>query len=113
MSNETSNPTGRVVKVAGPVKLSVRLRASAAGQGQVQWRTADQETFADDQVVSFGVSGGGEWREVEVKLPVRGQLLHIRIYPPPASLPADIASIELAAETSPQPDRRWDFTRAE
>jgi len=95
------------LKHPGPVTLRLRVR-SAGGAGKVVWRTADQETFpAGGQTADFTVPGGPDWHDVQVELPVKGSLLHIRLYLPAAEKPVELDWVELQpAQGRPQ---RWDF----
>lgn len=95
------------LKHRGPLTLGLRARG-AGGPARVQWRTADQETFPPEgQTVEFALVPGDEWAEASVELPVRGSLLHLRLY-----LPAQSGSVQLdwvqlrPAGGDPQ---RWDF----
>ena len=64
----------------GPAVLRLRYRSKAPGKGRVQWRTADQKSFQEGHSVPFALPGG-EWAEAEVKIPVKGTLIHLRLYP--------------------------------
>jgi hypothetical protein len=69
------------LKHSGPVGIELRARTEAARNGQVQWRTAGQAKFAPDHVVRFGLTGDNDWHEVKVEVPVKGTLIHVRLFP--------------------------------
>lgn len=98
------------IKQSGPAVLKLRVRSTAGGPGQVQWRTASQETFpATGQTADFTLTPGSEWQEVEVKLPVEGELIHFRLYLPAAQAAVEIDQIEYLAAGAARPVRRWTF----
>ncbi len=89
----------------GPVELRMRIRTKADGKASVQWRTEGQELFPKTgQIKSFTVTGG-DWQELKVSLPVEGQLIHLRFFPP-AKKPSDVDWIEIKG------GKRWDFQTA-
>ena len=101
------------VKHSGPAVLKLRVRTGVGGTGKVQWRTADQETFPPDgQTVSFDLKGSADWQDATVELPVKGQLVHFRLYLPAERAPVDIASVQYLPAGSAQPVRAWDFSAA-
>lgn len=96
------------VKVTGPVELKLRMRGEQGGSGRVQWRSADQEVFPEEgQVVSYTLSGGGEWEDIRLSLPVKGKTGTIRLYLPASESALEIDSIEFSGESGSP--RRWDF----
>lgn len=99
------------LKYDGAVNLNLRLRTAAGGEGKIQWRTADQETFPrEGQVVPFRITAGDSWSEVPVALPVNGQIAHMRVYLPAQSAPVDVDWIRIspAANAKTKPTT-WDF----
>ncbi|MFZ5831233.1 MAG: sulfatase [Planctomycetota bacterium] len=97
-------------KAPGPLELRSRLKSAAGGAGRVQWRTADQESFpGEGQTVSFTLKPG-DWQEAKVDLPVKGQLVQMRLYVPAQEKPVDIDWIELwRSGEKPARAMRWDF----
>lgn len=95
------------LKHDGPVTLRLRAR-STGGPAKVAWRTSDQEKFPDSgQEVEFSLPAGTEFIETGVELPVKGSLLHMRLFLPAQSQPVAIEWIELRpAKGKPQ---RWQF----
>ena len=51
------------------------------GKGKVQWRTADQKAFQEGHTVPFELPAGDDWAEAEARIPVKGTLVHIRLFP--------------------------------
>ena len=97
------------LKIPGPVVVSYRVKSPAGGTGKMQWRTAGQEKFPPQgQTVSFDVPTGNEWREVRVELPVRGTLIHLRLYPGAADDEVEIDWIQLSGAGGTVVER-WDF----
>jgi arylsulfatase A-like enzyme len=86
--------------LAGPVTVTLRVRATEAGQGpaSITWRTK-QDSFAAHQSATFDWPAGAEWREVRVPLPDKSRIIHIRINPPRAATGIEIQSIELTGGT--------------
>jgi uncharacterized sulfatase len=93
--------------LAGPVTLRLRLRAGAAGSGNVTWRAKGQADFAAEQTATFAVPAGSGAREVEVKVPVQGSLLHVRIHAAETGAWPEIESITLQGATGAP--RVWRF----
>lgn len=95
------------LKHPGPVTVRLRER-SAGGPAKIQWRTADQETFPPTgQTVEFALPKSADWNETSVELPVKGSLLHLRLYLPAQAGPVELDWVELkSAAGKPQ---RWDF----
>jgi len=65
----------------GPAALRVRCRTKVPGKGKVQWRTADQKAFQEGHTVPFELPAGDDWAEAEARIPVKGTLVHIRLFP--------------------------------
>ena len=81
----------------GPAVLTVRARRAAPGNGKVQWRTADHKTFQPGHIVPFELpAAGGDWAEAEVTIPVKGTLIHIRLFPAAGEGAVEIDWIRLA-----------------
>ena len=101
------------VKHQGPAMLQLRARAVAGGTGQVQWRTADQETFpAEGQTVSFVMKPGEALQDISVSLPVEGQLVHFRLHLPADKSPVEIREVKFLDVGSGKLVRGWDFSVA-
>ena len=100
------------LEVKGPVLASARLRSAKGGKATLQWRTSDQKDFsAKGQSKKFSIKGG-DWQDVEIKLPVKGTLRHLRMFVPISKEPLEIDWIELKpAETGTdtKQTKRWDF----
>ncbi|MGC3969033.1 MAG: sulfatase [Pirellulales bacterium] len=94
------------LKFTGAAVLTLETSAGA-GVGKVQWRTANQTEFPEEgQVVEFAISDGGP-KTTEVKLPIDGQLAHVRVYLPAQAQPVVVKRIGLSA-TAGTP-RDWEF----
>ena len=77
-----ANASLRDVKHTGAVVVRFRCRSTAAGSGRIQFRTAAQKEFPKKgQAVPFDLPAGDQWQEVTVALPVKGRLIHFRIWP--------------------------------
>lgn len=93
--------------LAGAVTLRIRLRAGAAGTGNVTWRTKGQADFTAAQTATFAVPAATGGREVEVKLPVQGSLLHVRIHAAESGAWPEIEAITVGGATGTP--REWRF----
>ena len=93
--------------LAGPVTLRLRLRAGAAGMGNVTWRAKGQPDFTAEQTAKFAVPAASGEREVEVKVPVQGSLLHVRVQAAEAGAWPEIERITLQGVTGAA--REWRF----
>jgi len=101
------------LEVKGPVLASVRLRSAKSGKATLQWRTSDQKDFsAKGQSKKFSIKGG-DWQDVEIKLPVKGTLRHLRMFVPVSKEPLEIDWIEIApVGVKSKQSKRWDFGRS-
>ena len=101
------------LEVEGPVLASVRLQSAKGGKATLQWRTSDQKDFsAKGQSKKFSIKGG-DWQDVEIKLPVKGTLRHLRVFVPISKEPLEIDWIEIApAGGKSKQSERWDFGRS-
>ena len=98
------------VKHQGPMILKLRARTTSGGSGQVQWRTAEQETFpAEGQTVDFSLSANEAWQEVVVLLPNNGISATIRLYLPADRSPIELQSIQFLSKDDSKSLRHWDF----
>ncbi len=98
------------VRHAGPMTLNLRARSTAGGPGKVWWKTTDQEAFpAGDQIVEFTLAAGGDWQEITVDLPVKGNTAIVRLYLPADETPVELESIVFRPARSDKPVRVWNF----
>jgi len=88
--------TNSNLDLAGPVTVTMRVRANEAGKGpaSITWRTK-QDSFAAHQSAAFNWPAGAEWQEVRVPLTEKSRIIHIRINPPQDATGVEIQSIEL------------------
>lgn len=94
----------------GPVVMHLRVRSFTGGAGQVQWRTEDQSTFpAEGQTVPFQIPASQDWSDIAVRIPVEGQLVHLRLYLPADRAPVELDAITFGRENSLQPLKQWTF----
>ena len=102
--------TNASLNIDGPVLLKIRLRPAKNGKANLQWRTADQAGFVvKGQSKEFSIKGG-DWQNIEIKLPVKGALQHLRIFIPVSKEPLEIDWIEIAPEGGKsKQSKRWDF----
>jgi len=92
------------VNVPGPAVATVKLRASKAGQASISWRTAGQKDFPAGQSVSFEAAEG--WQTVQVEVPAKGRIIHIRFVPPQNT--TDVKRITLSSVEG-KARRVWSF----
>jgi uncharacterized sulfatase len=88
--------TNSHLDLAGPVTVTLRVRAKESGKGpaSITWRTK-QDSFAAHQSATFDWPAGIEWREVRVPLSEKSRIIHIRINPPKGATGIEIQSIKL------------------
>ena len=87
--------THSALDVAGPVTITLRVRAKRAGAGTFSWRTNVEKDFAAGNSVSFTWPTSTDWQDVRAELPVKGRLVHLRITPAKESAGIEIDSIGL------------------
>jgi hypothetical protein len=97
----------------GKAIFRFRARSQAGGSGKMTWRTAQQKDFPPGQVVAFDLPADGEWHEVQVELPVKGNLVHVRLYPAAKPGVVEIDWIRMAGDGSDDgmPPREWTFDK--
>ncbi|HSH92943.1 MAG TPA: sulfatase [Roseimicrobium sp.] len=95
------------LKLEGHVTARISAKSSG-GPGKIQWRTADQPEFPKEgQTVDFTFAAADKASETVVTLPVKGSLLHLRLYLPAQKSPVELDWVEFKPATGkPQ---RWDF----
>lgn len=95
---------------AGPVLVKLRARSTAGGAGKIQWRTTEQEEFPPSgQLVAFELKPGEAWQDLTVELPVKGELVHLRLYVPADMSPVEIDSLAVLSSDPASPARQWNF----
>ena len=97
------------LKCRGPLVVKLRIKADG-GTGAVQWRTSRQPKFPDGQLVPFDLPATGQFSDVEVKLPVEGSMVHMRLFLSPRSDSVKIDQIQIATAGGEVP-RTWGFDR--
>ncbi len=103
--------TNSDLDLRGPVKVALRVRAGAgaAGVGSVTWRTKSA-SFEPQQTASFQWPASGQWEDVEVELPEKETILHIRVSPPKTGQVSEVQSIRLKGQGSE--GKTWGFESA-
>ena len=98
------------IRVDGPAQVRLRIRTQKDAEGRLQWRTANQKNFpTTGQSKTFTVKGG-DWRELTVPLPVKVQLLHLRLFLPSQKQPVQLDWIEIGpTDGKANETERWDF----
>ena len=87
--------THSALDVAGPVTITLRVRAKQAGASTFSWRTNVEKEFTAGNSVSFTWPTSTDWHDVRAELPVKGRLVHLRITPAKESTGLEIDSIAL------------------
>lgn len=83
------------LKLPGPAVLRVVMKAEASGDLLLGWRMSGDEDFLAENRASAKVAAQPGWQEVEVPIPSRGRIIHLRLTPPAgASLRRIEAKIE-------------------
>jgi len=97
-------------KLRGPITLTLRMRSATGGIGQVRWITTDKEKdFSDYPIVKYKLSGGNQWQNIQIDLPVKGMARIIRLYLPAEQSPVEIQLIQYAGRDGKK--KTWDFSR--
>ena len=96
------------LKLAGPVTLRLRAK-STGGMVRIQWRTSDQKNFVAGQGAEFNLPASTDGMEAGIELPVKGSLLHLRLYLPAQKQPVDLSWVELRSATAESKPQRWNF----
>jgi len=76
----TTDPLGLAVCPDGAI-LKIRMKCKSEGPAQAFWTTYVGEPFHHSRRVDFDLVHDGEWREYEVKLPVRCMMEAVRLDP--------------------------------
>ncbi len=97
--------------LAGPVTVTLRVRARQGGPCAFSWRTKQQPEFLPANGVTADWPASAEWCEVKAELPVKGRLLHMRITPAKNASGLEIQSIELRPAAGPP--QVWQFKKAQ
>lgn len=79
----------------GPVTLTLRVRAQQGGTAMASWRTQADLDFVSQNKVNFIWPHSTQWQTIKVELPVKGQLVHLRLILAKQSSGLEVQSIEL------------------
>jgi arylsulfatase A-like enzyme len=95
------------LRVDGPAEAKLRVRAQKDGDARIQWRTEGQDLFPKNgQSQTFAITGG-DWQDIDVPLPAKGKVVHVRLFLPRQKQLIEIDWIEVgSADGEPE---RWDF----
>ncbi len=102
--------TNAHVDLNGPISVTLRVRASNAGDGKssITWRTKE-DSFAPHQTAEFQWPSGKDWQTVKVEVPETSRILHVRIQPPRNSKGIEIQSLEFQGKGTAK--RAFDFSK--
>ncbi len=81
--------------LAGPVTITMRVRAKQGGNSTFTWRTNAERDFIADNSIPFNWPTTAEWQEVKAELPAKGRLVHLRITPAKDGTGLELESIAL------------------
>ncbi len=81
------------LKLKGPLTASLIIKSDTAGAGGIAWRMDGDKDFVPANRVAFKVSSDSEWQKLEVPLPAKGKVIHLRLHLPNGS--AQIRQFEL------------------
>ncbi len=81
---KSKNPflTKSGLKLVGPVTARVSLLSRKAGQLAIAWRTDGERDFQTGNRVVVDLEGHPDWQTHEIKLPVEGTAIHLRLHLP-------------------------------
>lgn len=63
-------------------RVRLVLQCPAGGPGQIAFRLAGDKDFQSDRRVAFQVAPQADWQTVELELPARGDVIHLRVHLP-------------------------------
>lgn len=69
------------LSLSGPVTVTVTLRSEKGGEVTFSWRTSEEKDFQPQNKMTVRWSPSQVPQSVQTRLPVVGQLVHIRIHP--------------------------------
>lgn len=98
--------TNSDLELRGPVKVTLRLRGQGGGSGLVTWRTK-QASFTSEQTTAFSWPASGQWEDVELELPEKETIIHVRMTPPRSGGAFEVQSMTFKGQGSEA--RTWDF----
>lgn len=81
--------------IAGPVSVTLHIRAKQGGPATFAWRTASEKDFVAENTQAFDWPTASTWQTVRAELPVQGRLIHLRILPAKGCQGLAVQSIEL------------------
>ncbi len=94
------------IELPAPLTAKTRLRCVSGGKAGFAWRMGGQRSFPADQAVAFDLAASADWQDYEVKVPVTGKVIHIRVLFPARAV--DVGRIEFCDEAG-RSIRRWQF----
>ena len=100
--------TAALGAVAGPVTVTLRMKSTAGGAGQVFWTTANGRTFHRSRAVAFQPTHDGQWHEYAVKIPAAGAIRSVRLDPATKAGQIEIDAIRLI-EADGTVAKAWEF----
>ncbi len=103
--------TNSGLDIAGPVTVKMRVRAKQGGAGTFTWRTSKEKDFTTENSAPFTWPTSAEWQVIQVELPVKSRLVHLRITPAKESAGLEVQGIVLKPSKG-QP-ATFDFSKAQ
>tara|TARA_R110002049_G_scaffold285698_4_gene467168 strand:+ start:369800 stop:371602 length:1803 start_codon:yes stop_codon:yes gene_type:complete len=73
------------MKLTGPVMATLKLKSQGGGKASIAWRTSDEKDFLPNAKVAFDLDDTDAWQTVQVEIPAKGQLIHVRLIAPAGS----------------------------
>lgn len=93
---------GVTAGVNGPATVKLRTRCASGGAGRAEWIPKS----AQPQSVAFQITGG-DWQDIEVKIPAKGSLGILRLYLPAQQQAVEVDRVILTGKGGAP--RRWEF----
>ncbi len=90
--------------VKGPATVTFRIRSKNGGTSKIAWVPADKK----ERTIAYETTGG-DWEEIELKIPAEGSLGIFRIYVAAQGQPVELDWLELKPDNGDS--RRWDFAK--
>lgn len=90
--------------VNGPLVAKLRVKCAIAAEGKIEW-LAPGAAAKDAMSVPFAIKAG-DWQDISVEVPAKGQIGILRVYLPSQGQTLEIDRIELKNATA---TKRWEF----
>ncbi|MBM3892028.1 MAG: hypothetical protein FJ388_23175, partial [Verrucomicrobia bacterium] len=85
-------------RAEGPLRVNLRARCAAAGNGEFFWMTAKSPNTDPEKSQRFALNHDGQWHDYSVPLPAEGTVVGLRLDPGTAPGLVEIEKVELVRD---------------